>query len=42
MTEPLIRIMAEGDDERLVLEVVSEIEGAVKRAAAAPSITRWS
>lgn len=33
-TEPLIRIMAEGDDETLVTAVVSEIEGAVKRAAA--------
>ena len=33
-TEPLIRIMAEGDDERLVNQVVREIAGAVKRAAA--------
>lgn len=33
-TEPLIRIMAEGDDEKLVTQVVSDIEGAVKRAAA--------
>jgi phosphoglucosamine mutase len=32
-TEPLIRIMAEGDDERLVNQVVREIAGAVKRAA---------
>jgi phosphoglucosamine mutase len=33
-TEPLIRIMAEGDDERLVNQVVKEIAGAVKTAAA--------
>ena len=33
-TEPLIRIMAEGDDEALVSEVVKEIAGAVKQAAA--------
>jgi len=33
-TEPLIRIMAEGDDERLVKQLVSEIAGAVKKAAA--------
>lgn len=33
-TEPLIRIMAEGDDARLVDEVVRDIAGAVKRAAA--------
>ncbi len=33
-TEPLIRIMAEGDDEKLVKEVVSDIVGAVKKAAA--------
>src|SRR5258706_12913797 len=33
-TEPLIRIMAEGDDEKLVSQVVKEIAGAVKRAAA--------
>ena len=33
-TEPLIRIMAEGDDEKLVSQVVREIAGAVKRAAA--------
>ena len=33
-TEPLIRIMAEGDDEKLVSQVVSEIAGAVKQAAA--------
>ena len=31
-TEPLIRIMAEGDDERLVGELVREIAGAVKAA----------
>jgi phosphoglucosamine mutase len=34
-TEPLIRIMAEGDDEKLVSQVVREIAGAVKAAAAA-------
>ncbi len=33
-TEPLIRIMAEGDDERLVAQVVNDIAGAVKKAAA--------
>ena len=33
-TEPLIRIMAEGDDEGLVRQVVKEIAGAVKKAAA--------
>ncbi|MBI1197860.1 MAG: phosphoglucosamine mutase [Phenylobacterium sp.] len=33
-TEPLIRIMAEGDDETLVNQVVREIAGAVKKAAA--------
>ncbi len=34
-TEPLIRVMAEGDDERLVADVVREIAGAVREAAAA-------
>jgi phosphoglucosamine mutase len=33
-TEPLIRIMAEGDDAKLVSQVVKEIAGAVKKAAA--------
>jgi phosphoglucosamine mutase len=33
-TEPLIRIMAEGDDEKLIAQVVKEIAGAVKKAAA--------
>ncbi|MBX3479947.1 MAG: phosphoglucosamine mutase [Caulobacter sp.] len=33
-TEPLIRVMAEGDDEALVKELVGEICGAVKSAAA--------
>ena len=33
-TEPLIRIMAEGDDETLVNQVVKDIAGAVKKAAA--------
>lgn len=32
-TEPLIRVMAEGDDERVVAEVVREIAGAVRAAA---------
>jgi phosphoglucosamine mutase len=33
-TEPLIRIMAEGDDEKLVAQVVKEIASAVKKATA--------
>ena len=33
-TEPLIRIMAEGDDARLVSQVVKELVSAVKKAAA--------
>ncbi len=33
-TEPLIRIMAEGDDAQLVRDVVKDIAGAVKKAAA--------
>ncbi len=33
-TEPLIRIMAEGDDEALVAKLVKELVGAVKKAAA--------
>ena len=33
-TEPLIRVMAEGDDERLVAQVVRDIASAVKAAAA--------
>jgi len=33
-TEPLIRVMAEGDDEKLVNQLVKEIAGAVKQAAA--------
>jgi len=32
-TEPLIRIMAEGDDEKLVGQLVREIAGAVREAA---------
>jgi phosphoglucosamine mutase len=32
-TEPLIRIMAEGDDEKLVGQLVREIAGAVRQAA---------
>ena len=34
-TEPVIRVMAEGDDERLVNEVVGHIVDAVEKAAAA-------
>jgi phosphoglucosamine mutase len=34
-TEPLIRVMAEGDDDRLVSKVVESIAGAVKAAAVA-------
>ena len=33
-TEPLIRVMAEGDDDRLVAEVVHDIAGAVREVAA--------
>jgi phosphoglucosamine mutase len=33
-TEPLIRVMAEGDDEKLVRALVDEIVGAIKREAA--------
>lgn len=33
-TEPLIRVMAEADDEKLVRDVIKEIVGAVKKAAA--------
>jgi phosphoglucosamine mutase len=33
-TEPLIRIMAEGDDEALVSRLVKDLVGAVKKAAA--------
>jgi phosphoglucosamine mutase len=32
-TEPLIRIMAEGDDEKLVGQLVRDIAGAVRSAA---------
>ncbi|MEZ5841910.1 MAG: phosphoglucosamine mutase [Hyphomicrobiales bacterium] len=32
-TEPLIRVMGEGDDEQLVTEVVDDICGAISRAA---------
>ena len=34
-TEPLIRVMAEGDDDRLVSKVVESIVAAVKAAAVA-------
>jgi phosphoglucosamine mutase len=33
-TEPVIRVMAEGDDRDLVAEVVDEVVDAVTRAAA--------
>ena len=33
-TEPLIRVMAEGEDEALVGQVVAEICGAIEKAAA--------
>jgi len=33
-TEPIIRIMAEGDDEKLVGQLVREIAGAVRGASA--------
>jgi len=32
-TEPLIRIMAEADDETLVIQVIKEIASAVKKTA---------
>jgi phosphoglucosamine mutase len=32
-TEPMIRIMAEGDDEKLVVQLVRDIAGAVRSAA---------
>jgi phosphoglucosamine mutase len=35
-TEPVIRVMAEGDDEAIVHEVVGEIAEAVRRVAQAP------
>jgi phosphoglucosamine mutase len=31
-TEPMIRIMAEGDDEKLVAQLVRDIAGAVRSA----------
>jgi phosphoglucosamine mutase len=33
-TEPLIRVMAQGDDERLVSDVVNEIVAALERVTA--------
>jgi phosphoglucosamine mutase len=33
-TEPLIRVMAEGDDEKLVRALVDEIAGAIRKASA--------
>ena len=32
-TEPLIRIMAEGDDEKLIAQLVADIAGKVREAA---------
>jgi phosphoglucosamine mutase len=37
-TEPLIRIMAEGDDEKQVSKLVREIADAVKKAASAEAM----
>jgi phosphoglucosamine mutase len=34
-TEPLVRIMAEGDDEKLVLEAIATVKSAVVAAARA-------
>jgi phosphoglucosamine mutase len=34
-TEPLIRVMAEGEDERLVTEIVGDIVAAVQNVAQA-------
>ena len=36
-TEPLIRVMAEGDDGALVDSVVAEIAGAIRSAAGEPA-----
>jgi phosphoglucosamine mutase len=33
-TEPVIRVMAEGDDEKLVREVVRDVVAAIQEAAA--------
>ena len=33
-TEPLIRVMAEGDDESLVRSIVDELCGVISKAAA--------
>jgi phosphoglucosamine mutase len=33
-TEPVIRVMAEGDDEGLVMSIVDELCGAIAKAAA--------
>jgi phosphoglucosamine mutase len=35
-TEPVIRVMAEGDDQHLVVQVVDDIVAAVQKAAASP------
>ena len=34
-TEPLVRVMAEGEDEALVAQVVDDLCGVIARAAAA-------
>jgi len=34
-TEPVVRVMAEGDEEALVREVVAEVAAAVRQSAAA-------
>ncbi|MEM6897259.1 MAG: phosphoglucosamine mutase, partial [Pseudomonadota bacterium] len=35
-TEPLIRVMAEAEDEALLTQVVQDVAGAVRQAAALP------
>ncbi len=37
-TEPVIRVMAEGEDETLVHQVVDQIAGAIARAAGSPAV----
>jgi len=39
-TEPLIRVMAEGDDEQIVTSVVDDICAAIEHASAGPAIAR--
>jgi phosphoglucosamine mutase len=36
-TEPVIRVMAEGEDEAQVLDVVEQVAGAIERAATGPA-----